>query len=119
MAKSKKSKDAVPGLTGVAFTIQASKDQTFANFRIVTLFLVDGEVVHTETSQPFATFEALARTEVFLSAAIWNLSSRYADGDFMSLGGDQRDELVNRIKKHDPALLEKIAPALYMPRAET
>lgn len=116
MAKPKKIKEPQSGMTGVAFTFQASSDAGFSNFRIVTVFIVDGEIVHTERSQEYATFEALAKTEVFLSAAIWNLSSRYKPGDYQSLGGDQRSEIVNRLKATDPELLKRIAPALHLPK---
>lgn len=103
---------------GVAFTIQANKSGSFSNFRIVTLFIVGGEIVHQEKSQDYSTFEAIARAEIFLHRAIWNLSNRFKHGDYQSLGGEQRDELVARLKKHNPELLEKIAPALYIPKQE-
>lgn len=105
-----------PGLTGVAYTVQASKEQGFPNFRICTLFLVDGEVVHIEKSQEFAGFEAIARTEVLVNSSLWNLSSNYRHGMFQSLGGDFRDEIVNRLRKGDPTLLKTISPALGLPR---
>jgi len=102
-------------MTGVAYTVQASKDTgSFANYRICTLFFVDGDLVHVEKSQEYAAFEAIARTEIFVNSSLWALSSRYQHGEFQTLGGDQRDELVNRLKKKDPALLRKIAPALGM-----
>lgn len=103
-------------LTGVAFTVQASKANGFSNYRICTLFIVEGEIVHVEKSQEFAAFETIARTEMFVNSSLWNLSSRYRDGEYQSLGGDQRDELVNRLIKKDPELLAVIAPALGIPR---
>lgn len=102
-------------MTGVAFTIEASKDVGFANYRICTLFVVDGEIVHIEKSQEFAAFETIARTEILVNSGLWNLSSRYLPGAFQSLGGDHRDELVNRLKKTNPELLKKIGPALHFP----
>ncbi len=105
-------------MTGVAFTVEASNDTGhFPNYRICTLFLVDGQIVHIERSQEFAAFEAIARTEIYVNAALWNLSSRYKPGLYQSLGGDQRDELINRLKKTNPELLAKIAPALGIPEA--
>ena len=101
-------------MTGVAFSIQASKDQGFANYRILTLFIVDGEIVHVERSQEFAAFEAIARTEMLVNSSLWNLSSRYKPAALQGLGGDARDELVNRLKKNNPELLERIAPALAL-----
>lgn len=124
MAKAKQAqpeaetKQAPEKFNGVAFTFQASNGSGFSNYRICTLFIVEGEIVHIEKTQEYATFEALARGEVLLSAGIWNLSSRYKSGDYQSLGGDQRDELINRLKKTDPELLKKIEPALCLKKAE-
>lgn len=104
-------------MTGVAFTVEASNDQGFPNYRICTLFVVDGQIVHVERSQEYAAFETIARTEILVNSALWNLSSRYKAGDFQSLGGDQRDELINRLKKTNPEVLEKIRPALAIKEA--
>lgn len=105
------------GLTGVAFTVEASNDtRQFCNYRICTLFIIDGAIVHIERTQEFAAFEAIARTEMLVNSSLWNLSSRYKPGALQSLGGDARDELVNRLKKNDPGLLEKISPALGITR---
>ncbi len=117
MPKAPKAKAAsqTSGITGVAFTVEASKTAGFDNFRICTLFIVDGEIVHIEKSQEYAGFETVARTEILVSGALWNLSSRYRHGLIQSLGGEHRDALVNRLKKTDPALLKRIAPALNLP----
>lgn len=105
------------GMTGVAFTIEASNDTgSFCNYRICSVFIVNGEIVHIEKSQEFAAFEAIARAEVLVSSSLWNLSNRYKPGHFQSLGGDARDELVNRLKRTNPELLERIAPALLIPQ---
>lgn len=104
-----------PGLTGVAVTMQASREAGFSNFRIVKLFIVEGEIVHVEKSQPYATFEALAFAEVHMTRATWNLSSRHADGHYQSMGNEDRDALVERLKVTDPDLLERIRPALALP----
>jgi hypothetical protein len=98
--------------TGVAFTTQASTDAGFSNFRICTLFVVDGQIVHTEKSQEYALFETVARMEILIDRAHWHLSNRYRKGLFLGLGGDDRDKLVTRLKNEDPGLLTKIAPAL-------
>lgn len=113
-SKAKAAPDQYAGMTGVAFSVQASKDQGFCNYRICTLFIVDGQIVHVERTQEFAAFETIARTEMLVNSSLWNLSSRYQSGLFQSLGGDARDELVNRLKKTNPELLEKIAPALVI-----
>jgi hypothetical protein len=96
----------------VALTFQASKDQGFSNFRICTLFILGGKIVHIEKTQEFATFESIARAEVLISASLWNLSSRYQPGLYTTLGGDQRTELLARLKKENSETLEKILPLL-------
>lgn len=105
-----------PGMTGVAYTMEAAKDGTFSAFRVVTLFLIGGEVVHVEKSQPYVTFEAIAHAEIKLSRSTWGLSSKFRDGALIELGGETRDELVNRLKKTDPELLYKIGPAIGISR---
>lgn len=110
-----KAQSELENMTGVAFSIQASKDTgQFSNYRIILLFIVNGEIVHSERTQEFAAFETIARTDVLVTGSLWNLSSRYKAGDFQSLGGDARDEVVARLKKTNPELLKKIAPALHM-----
>lgn len=122
MGKPNKSKSGSPDLapetnvhesmTGVAVTTEASRDSGFSNFRICTLFIVKGEIVHIEKSQEFALFETIARTEILMDRALWHLSNGYKTGQFLTLGGDDRDKLINRLKVDDPELLAKIAPAL-------
>lgn len=102
----------VEPFTGVAFTTQASKDTGFCNYRICTLFIVDGKIVHVEKSQEFALFETIARSEIIMDRAHWNLSNNYRDGAYQSLGGDERDKLINRLIKENPGLLKLISPAL-------
>jgi hypothetical protein len=97
------------GITGVAFSFEAAKDQGFSNYRILTLFLVDGELVHTERSQPYATYEALAKAEVMMSNSIWNLSARFRDGLVQGLGSEDRDRLFSRLS---PEIKPLISPAL-------
>lgn len=103
-------------LTGVAFTVQAAKKNGPLNcYHICILFFVDGQLVHIEKSQEYASFDAIERIDENSEASLWNLSMRFRSGDYQSLGGDSRDELVNRLKKTDPDLLAKIAPALHLP----
>ncbi len=100
-------------ITGVAFIIEAAKDQGFNNFRILQIFLVDGQIVHVEKTQPYGSFEAWTdKLENMVDKAGWNLNSRFRDGIFSTLGNDDRDQLVNRLKKTDLETLKKIAPAL-------
>lgn len=101
-----------PGMTGVAFSFEASVDHGFSNFRIVTLFVVDGEIVYAERTQPYANFEGQVKAELMLASGLWNLASRYKDGLMMGLGGENRDALVERLKKSNPAILKRISPAL-------
>lgn len=121
MAKAKaKVKESVAAIepaevfTGVAYTVQASREKGFNNFKICTLFIVDGGIVHIEKSQEYAGFEAISRTEILVNSSLWNLSSRYEDGAYQSLGGDHRDALINRLKANDPELLKTIMPALFV-----
>ena len=100
-------------MTGVAYTIDCCKEQNqWNNFRFWMLFIVDGEIVHAEPSQPFAQAEAVCKLDYRLSAATTSLNSRYKHGAFITMGGEYRDELINRLKKSDPDLLLKIAPAI-------
>jgi hypothetical protein len=99
-------------LTGIALTTEASRDSGFSNFRICTLFIVNGQIVHVEKSQEFALFETIARSEILMDRAHWHLSNCYKGGKFITLGGEDRDKLVNRLHAEDPELLARIAPAL-------
>jgi hypothetical protein len=101
-----------PRMTGIALTTEASRDSGFTNYRICILFIVDGEVVHVEKSQEYALFETIARFEILMERAHWNLSNTYRDGMLMSLGGDDRDRIINRLKVESPDVLKRIAPAL-------
>ncbi len=114
MAKRKPSAERQPNypITGIAVTIEATKPGNFCNFKICTLFIIDGEIVHVDKSQEFAMFETIARTEILMDRALWHLSNKYQDGKHLSLGGDDRDKLINQLKKENPKILAKIAPAL-------
>ena len=104
---------AVEPLTGISFALECAKDQgVFNNFRILYLFIVDGEIVHVEKSQPYGSFEAFDILDMKMRRSGWNLNSRFKDGDMNGFGGEDRDELVNRLTKKDPELLERIRPAL-------
>jgi hypothetical protein len=99
-------------MTGIAVTTEASRDSGFSNFRVCTLFIVDGEIVHVEKSQEFALFETIARAEILMDRAHWHLSNHYKPDALMTLGNDDRDRLVSRLSADNPELLRKIAPAL-------
>lgn len=105
------------GMTGVAFALEACKHNDFNNYRILYLFLVDGEIVHIERSQPYGSFEAFSIMDIRVTRGGWNLNSRFKDGLMGSLGGEDRDALVNRLKEYNPEILEKIKPALFIKEA--
>lgn len=100
------------GMTGIALTTETSSAAGFSNFRVCTLFIVNGEIVHTEKSQEFVLFEAIARAEIILDRALWHLSNKYKPGMFLTLGSEDREKLVNRLRIDNPDLLDRIAPAL-------
>lgn len=116
MSKPKKASEF--GMTGVAYTIDCFKEHNqFNNFRFWLLFIVNGQIVHAEPSQPFVQAEAVSKMDYRISAATTSLNARYKPGDFITMGAEYRDELINRLKKTNPELIEKIAPALNLPKA--
>lgn len=110
MAKpSKPESTAKEPITGVAYIMQAVKDQGFNNFRICALFIENGEIVHVEKSQPYAAFEALAKADHRFTLAHWELNSRFKDGLYMGMGGEDKVSLLSRL---DPKTIKKISNAL-------
>lgn len=102
-----------PALTGVTYGIRAIRHQGFSSFELVTFFLVNGVLVHTEYSQPYASFEAIARFHVLIDSSVWNLQANYQNGRLFRMGGEQRDALVKKLKASDQLeLLAKIDPAM-------
>lgn len=104
---------AIPELTGVAYTMECYKDHgQFNNFRYLTLFVVAGQIVHVERSQPHAKFEVIDIVDHRMHASAMNLDSRWRDGAFIGMGGEHMTALINRLKRENPDLLPIIAPAL-------
>ena len=102
-----------PAVTGVTYGIRAIRHQGFSSFEIVTFFLVNGHLVHIEYSQPYASFEAIARFHILIDSSVWNLQANYQNGRLFRMGGEQRDALVKKLKAADQhELLAKIEPAL-------
>ena len=66
--------------TGVARSVECYRQQGHNNFRIVTLHIEDGLVTKKEVSDPYASFEAIARLEVKCHEATLSLNNGYANG---------------------------------------
>lgn len=79
MAKPEKRMAAVP-FTGVARSVECIKQQGHNNFYIVTLFIENGLVTTKEISDPYASFEAIARLEVACHQATLSLNQGYESG---------------------------------------
>lgn len=69
-----------PGFTGVARSMQAFENQGWRNFRIVTLFIQNDQVVRIEYSDPYCNWEAIARLEIDNQISALNLNSDWEDG---------------------------------------
>ncbi len=80
--KAKKQTEAneVIAFSGVARSVQAYDNQGFRNFRIVTLTIEDGEVKEIEYSDPYASFEAMAKMELWNMDSIIKLNNKWVDG---------------------------------------
>lgn len=70
----------VEDFSGVARSVECFVQQGHNNFRIVTLTIKDGVVVKKEYSDPFASFEAIARLEVKCHEATLALNMGYKNG---------------------------------------
>lgn len=66
--------------TGVARSVECVKQQGYNNFFIVTLSIEDGIVTKRHVSDPYASFETIARMEVQCHQATLNLNQGYEDG---------------------------------------
>lgn len=66
--------------TGVARSVEAFDNQGFRNFRIVTLHLEHGLVMKIDYSDPYASFEAISRMELWNEMAILNLNCNWKAG---------------------------------------
>lgn len=72
--------DSVVPFTGVARSVECHKQQGHNNFRIATLTIENGLVVKKHLSDPYASFEAIARLEVQCHEATLGLNHGYTDG---------------------------------------
>lgn len=66
--------------TGVARSVEAFDNQGFRNFRILTLHLENGMVMKIHYSDPYASFEAIARMELWNEMSILNLNNNWKNG---------------------------------------
>lgn len=66
--------------SGIARSVECYLQQGHNNFRIVTLTIKDGVVTDKKVSDPFASFEAIARLEVKCHEATLALNMGYKNG---------------------------------------
>lgn len=66
--------------TGIARSMECVIHNGFNNFYLVTLAMKDGRVVSRTVSDPYASFEAIARMEIEIHKAALNLNTGYANG---------------------------------------
>lgn len=66
--------------TGTCRSMECSSQGSFNNFRIVTLRVEAGKVVEITKSEPYASFEAIARMEIDVQKAALSLNFNYEDG---------------------------------------
>ncbi len=72
------------GFTGVARSMQCFENQTWRNFKIVTLHIKDGIVENIDYSDPFCNWEAIAKLEVANTISALNLNGAWVHGKTMS-----------------------------------
>ncbi len=67
--------------SGLALSVECDLQAgTFNNFRIATLKLDNGILVDKKLSEPYASFEAIARMEIAVNKAVLSLNFEYEDG---------------------------------------
>jgi hypothetical protein len=66
--------------SGVARSVQCYDHEGYRNFRICRMTIKDGIVTRIEYSDPFASFELIAKLELEQELAIHNLNSNWLDG---------------------------------------
>lgn len=67
--------------SGVARSMQCALQQgTFNNFKLITLTIDNGIVVDRKESEPYASFEAIARMEIEMQSASLHINHDYRDG---------------------------------------
>lgn len=78
--KPSKTKETQNGFTGLAKSVQAFNNQGFPNFRIMTLNLVNGEVVDISYSDAYASFECISKLEVEMEMLTITLNNNWEAG---------------------------------------
>lgn len=68
-----------PRFTGVARSVQCFEHQGHRNFKIVTLTIENDQVIRTELSDPYGTFEIATKLELANNNAIINLNMKWKD----------------------------------------
>ena len=66
--------------TGIARSVECVIQQGYNNFYLVTLHIEDGLVKKKEVSDPYVSFEAIARLEVQCHEATLSLNHNYKNG---------------------------------------
>lgn len=67
--------------TGIARSVEAYNHEGFRNFRIVTLHIEEGVVQRSEYSDPYASFEAISRLELWNEKSVIHLNSNWKNGE--------------------------------------
>lgn len=75
-----KTKSTESDFTGIARTVEAFDNQGFRNFRILTLHLERGKVTKIDRSDPYASFEAIARMEIWNEISVLHLNNTWKNG---------------------------------------
>lgn len=70
---------ALPPFDGISFSVQCFENNGHRNFRILTQTIEANEVTHTEYSDPYAIWEAIARLELHIANACLSLNGKWMD----------------------------------------
>jgi hypothetical protein len=75
-------KEFAPNFTGIARTMQCYlNNNTFNNFKILTLHIENGTVKSIDYSDPYANFEALVKMELANELSLMNLNNNWKNGN--------------------------------------
>ncbi len=66
--------------SGIARSMECCVQNGFNNFRIITLTVDNGVVTDRKVSDPYASFEAVARMEIEVQKSALSLNFNYKDG---------------------------------------
>jgi hypothetical protein len=70
--------------SGIARSVEAYDNQGFRNFRVLTLHIKDGIVEDIKYSDPYASYEAIARLELWNELSVHNLNNNWKPGATLS-----------------------------------